>query len=119
MLHTNPRSLFDLSELYQMAHGQRGFVCSIVDSFLEHTPHVATQLTAATAAAEWGQVGALVHKIKPSLKVLHAHELVEVVRVLEDKATQPAERAAAVRQLTQLLSRLLSELKHWRQTQYY
>ena len=114
-----PRSLFDLSELYQMAHGQKEFVRSIVDSFLEHTPQVVTQLAAATAVADWAQVGALVHKIKPSLKVLHAHELTEVVRILEDKATELTEGTVAAQQLGLLLVRLLSELKQWRQTQYY
>ncbi|QNP53487.1 response regulator [Hymenobacter qilianensis] len=109
------RPLFDLSELYQMAHGQTNFVRSILDSFLENTPEVVTQLTAASEASDWAQVGALVHKIKPSLKVLHAHDLLTPIRTLEAPDSLPEESAKATKQLIQLLPQLLRALEQRRQ----
>jgi CheY-like chemotaxis protein len=109
------RPLFDLSELYQMAHGQTSFVRSILDSFLENTPEVVTQLAAAAEASDWAQVGALVHKIKPSLKVLHAHELLAPIRVLESPETLADQQAKATEQLIGLLPQLLHALEKHRQ----
>ncbi|QIL76355.1 response regulator [Hymenobacter sp. HDW8] len=110
------RPLFDLSELYQMAHGQTNFVRSILDSFLDNTPEVVTQLTAASDASDWAQVGTLIHKIKPSLKLLHAHELLTPIRTLETPDLQPEESAMATKQLIQLLPQLLRALEKCRQT---
>ncbi|MBC6608404.1 PAS domain-containing protein [Hymenobacter sp. BT188] len=109
------RPLFDLSELYQMAHGQTKFVRSILDSFLENTPEVVTQLTAAAEASDWAQVAALVHKIKPSLKVLHAHDLLTPIQMLEDSDSLAEESAKATKQLIQLLQQLLRALEQRRQ----
>lgn len=107
--------LFDLSELYQMAHGQTSFVQSILDSFLESTPEVISQLTAAAETSDWTQVGDLVHKIKPSLKVLHAHELLAPIRTLEAPDFMREERAKATEQLIGLLPQLLRALEKRRQ----
>lgn len=109
------RPLFDLSELYQMAHGQTNFVRSILDSFLGNTPEVVSQLTAAAEASDWVQVDALVHKIKPSLKVLHAHNLLAPIRILESSDALPEDRAKATEQLIGLLPQLLRALKKRRQ----
>ncbi|TGE24355.1 response regulator [Hymenobacter aquaticus] len=106
------RPLFALDDLGRMARGNPAFVRRILDSFLTHTPQMVQDLQDAATAADWPRAAAVAHRIKPSLKLLMAQELLPFLATLEE-ATEPAERrAAAAQQLHQLLAQLLWQVQH-------
>ncbi|UPL49224.1 PAS domain S-box protein [Hymenobacter sublimis] len=75
--------LFDLTRLRDTAHGSTIFMQKIVGSFRTHTPAAVTQLREAGAAANWPAVGAVVHKLRPSLQLLGIEAAQELVATLE------------------------------------
>ncbi|MFD2784232.1 PAS domain S-box protein [Hymenobacter rubripertinctus] len=93
--------LFDLSRLRDMAHGSTIFMQKIIGSFRTHTPLVVAQLQEAAAAADWPAVGALAHKLRPSLQLLGIEATYAAVGVLEP-FSRP-EPAPAPRPDTELL----------------
>ncbi|UOQ51695.1 PAS domain-containing hybrid sensor histidine kinase/response regulator [Hymenobacter cellulosivorans] len=105
--------LFALTDLERTARGNAAFVQRILESFLTHTPAVVSQLQDAAAAADWPRASALAHRIKPSLKLLMAQELLPGIATLEDPAVAPDAREAAAQQLLQLLPQLLWQLQHY------
>jgi PAS domain S-box-containing protein len=104
---------FELSELLGMAHGSSTFVARILNSFLVSTPAVLEQLQSAAAANDWPAAAAAVHKLKPTLKLLHVAELLEAVRILEMSPAPLPDRTRAAEQLIDALPRLLEALRQW------
>ncbi|MCB2410800.1 response regulator [Hymenobacter lucidus] len=104
--------LFALGDLQRTARGNDVFVRRILDSFLTHTPPMVLQLQDAATTADWPRAAALAHRIKPSLKLLMAQELLPFVATLEDPAANTAARTEAIEQLLLQLPQLLWQLQH-------
>ncbi|SET92463.1 PAS domain S-box protein [Hymenobacter actinosclerus] len=75
--------LFDLTRLRDTAHGSSIFMQKIIGSFRTHTPLVVSQLREAAAASDWDTVGALAHKLRPSLQLLGITSTDAAVALLE------------------------------------
>lgn len=108
--------LFNLHNLYQVAHGSTTFVHRILTSFLTSTPLVISQLHLALDTTDWGTAAACAHKLKPTLKLLQVERLIQDSIALEDAATSPASRLTAIQRLLDTLPHLLAQLSQRAET---
>ena len=76
-------SLFDLSELEQLSRGNTAFVIKMAGMFCELTPPMVTEMIAAYHDRDLEKMGALAHKIKPSLDNLRVVSLKQPIRDIE------------------------------------
>ena len=76
-------SLFDLSELEQLSRGNTAFVIKMAGMFCELTPPMVTEMIAAYHDRDLEKMGALAHKIKPSLDNLRVISLKQPIRDIE------------------------------------
>ncbi|MGY3090721.1 signal transduction histidine kinase/DNA-binding NarL/FixJ family response regulator/HPt (histidine-containing phosphotransfer) domain-containing protein [Hymenobacter sp. UYAg731] len=103
-------SLFDLALLHQTAHGNTTFINRILASFHTNTPGSVADLHAALAASDWHAAAAVAHKLRPSLKLIGAEQLVPWMEALESKTAPEAERREATQALATGLTELLAAL---------
>ncbi|WP_019946969.1 PAS domain S-box protein [Hymenobacter aerophilus] len=106
-----PAALFDLTRLRETAHGSSIFMQKIIGSFRTHTPLVVSQLREAAAAADWPAVGALAHKLRPSLLLLGITSPDDAIALLEPlsrPATAPLPAADTLLAATRLLADTLT-----------
>ncbi len=101
---------FDLALLRQTAHGNTTFMNRVLASFHANTPGSLDDLRTATSAHDWPAVGALAHKLRPSLRLLGAAGLAPLLEIVESPVYGEAERARAAETLLAGLSELLAAL---------
>ena len=106
----SPALLFDLALLHQTAHGNATFMNRILTSFHTNTPASVADLDAALTASDWHAAAAVAHKLRPSLKLIGAGQLMPCMEVLESKTSTAAERQAATQGLATGLSAVLAAL---------
>jgi CheY-like chemotaxis protein/HPt (histidine-containing phosphotransfer) domain-containing protein len=102
--------LFDLTVLSQTAHGSTAFMNRILASFHTNTPGSVADLRAAQEAADWPAAAAIAHKLRPSLRLVGAVNLVPCMAVLEAHTAADHERQAAAQELEMGLEELLKVL---------
>ena len=107
---TLPAPLFDLALLHQTAHGNTTFINRILASFHTNTPASVADLHAALAATDWHAAAAVAHKLRPSLKLIGAEQLVPWLAVVESKTAPDTERQQATEALAAGLTELLAAL---------
>ena len=105
-----PAPMYDLALLRQTAHGSEIFMNRILAAFHANTPATLVEIHAAHAAADWPSLATLAHKLRPSLKLLGAAQLLPPLAVLEDAAATDTARAAAGAALAAGLVALLEAL---------
>ena len=105
-----PSPLFDLALLHQTAHGNTTFINRILNSFHTNTPASVADLHAALAATDWQAAAAVAHKLRPSLKLIGAGQLMPWLEMLESKAAPDAERQEATQALATGLAEVLAVL---------
>lgn len=76
-------NLYNLNQLRELAGGQEEFVQTMVDTFLEHTPQHLKELMDAYEAKDYSQMGAMAHKIKPSIDLFGIASLTTSIREVE------------------------------------
>ncbi|MBD2723079.1 response regulator [Hymenobacter armeniacus] len=102
--------LFDLALLRETAHGSTTFMNRILASFHTNTPASVAELRTALAAADWPAAAAVAHKLRPSLRLIGAAQVVPHLAAVEAKASTDAERQAGAEQLVAGLEALLAGL---------
>ncbi len=75
--------VYDLKQLEELSGGMPDMVNTMIDTFLEHSPGQLHELLNAYEKGNWAQMGALAHKIKPSIDLFGIHSLYEIVRRIE------------------------------------
>ena len=105
-----PLPVFDLALLRQTAHGNATFMNRVLASFHTNTPGSIEDLRTASAAQDWTAVGALAHKLRPSLRLLGATGLAPLLETVESPVYGPTERASAAEALLAGLAELLAAL---------
>jgi CheY-like chemotaxis protein len=103
--------LFDLKGLYQTAHGKLAFVRRVLESFVASTPALLNRLQQSLAIANWLEIAACAHRLKPTLKLLQADELVKASTILEDPDAPDAIRHTFIHLLLDSLPELLVGLR--------
>ncbi|UOQ65309.1 PAS domain-containing hybrid sensor histidine kinase/response regulator [Hymenobacter volaticus] len=102
--------LFNLSGLYEMAHGKLDFVQRILELFMTSTPTSITKLQKASGTADWLAAATCAHQLKPTLKLFQVESLLKAIQVLEDATASDTSRYAATQQLLDTLPKLLSQI---------
>lgn len=75
--------LYDLSTLRQISKGREAFVKKMVDMFCEQTPLSVKEMIDAYHENDFEQMGAIAHKLKPSIDNLNITSLQKVIRDIE------------------------------------
>lgn len=102
---------YDLSKLRALSHGRAVFVEKIIRSFLANVPASVVQLEAAAAAADWAQVAALVHHIKPGIESLGVREVAGALQHLEQPQSLGSSETALHAAVAQLVTQVQSALR--------
>ena len=106
----SPVPVFDLGLLRQTAHGNATFMNRVLTSFHTNTPGSVAELRTAQATAGWPAAAGLAHKLRPSLRLLGATDLLPWLDALEAAATPEAGLRQATEALATGLTALLAAL---------
>jgi PAS domain S-box-containing protein len=82
-VNTGPAKLYDVKSLEQISNGNTGFINKMVVLFCEQTPEIVQQMMQAYNKKELEVMGALAHKMKPSIDNLNIDGLKDVIRAVE------------------------------------
>lgn len=83
MPNTTNELLYDLTNLNTISGGNEVFIKKMLAIFCEQTPQMMQEMQQAFSANELDKMGALAHKIKPSIDNLAINSLKQVVRDIE------------------------------------
>lgn len=100
---------YDLSILEGL--GDRQQLLTIVDLFLTNAPLQLQQLSTAANGKEWKQVYACAHKLKGSVSMFQAHELVTLLQLIEGISSQAAVDEEAINRHLHSLSAAFSKIE--------
>lgn len=75
--------LFDLSLLHEISRGDSSFIAKMIALFCEHTPEIVREMKEAYNAKDFEKMGALAHKIKPSIDNFKIDSIKIVIRNIE------------------------------------
>ena len=90
-IHDSSESLFDLSTLKTLSRGNEDFIKKMVNLFCEQSPSLVEEMMAAFKAGDLIKMGALAHKIKPTLDNLNIHLLKQDIRTVENAGKENSE----------------------------
>lgn len=76
-------ALYDLTSLKNISKGREAFIRKMVDMFCEQTPITVKEMIDAYHANDLEQMGAIAHKLKPSIDNLNIVSLQKVIRDIE------------------------------------
>jgi PAS domain S-box-containing protein len=76
-------ALYDLTSLKNISKGREAFIRKMVDMFCEQTPITVKEMIDAYHANDLEQMGAIAHKLKPSIDNLNILSLQKVIREIE------------------------------------
>lgn len=75
--------IYNLKQLEELSGGSEEFIKSMVDTFIEHTPEQVEQLKEHYNNGDLASMGAVAHKIKPSLDLMGIGDLYDDIRKIE------------------------------------
>ncbi len=75
--------LYDLSGLQEISRGNQAFIEKLVKLFCEESKVMIEQMKEAYASGKLDVMGAVAHKIKPSIDILKINSLKQVIRSIE------------------------------------
>ncbi len=75
--------IYDLNQLEQLSGGSEEFIKSMIDTFIEHTPEQVDKLKESYNNNDLKSMGAIAHKIKPSLDLMGIKEVYDDIRKIE------------------------------------
>jgi len=110
---TNER-LYDLSYLRANSNGDEGFVLKIVQGFLKHTPEALDKMNQHLENEEWERVGAIAHRIKPSVDFIGLKSLKKIIRLIESYAKEKknlVEIPALVQKINEVCGRAMQQMR--------
>jgi HPt (histidine-containing phosphotransfer) domain-containing protein len=75
--------LYDLTMIKEIAHGNNDFIKKMMQLFLDTIPPALSEMNQHIADQNWPSLGAVAHKIKPSIDTMGIDLLREDIRTLE------------------------------------
>jgi PAS domain S-box-containing protein len=81
--HTGLVKLYNLQKMEEISHGNKAFLLRMVQLFCRQAPEMAAALRQHFEKAEWKQMGAVAHKMKPAIDNMMIDSLKEVIREIE------------------------------------
>tara|TARA_R110002012_G_scaffold286251_2_gene477709 strand:+ start:21933 stop:25943 length:4011 start_codon:yes stop_codon:yes gene_type:complete len=80
-----PKSRYSLKSLENIANGNSDFIHNMMKLFQDTTPSTMREAKVAFDKGEYDEVRKLVHRIKPSVKMLNIHEISDEISELENE----------------------------------
>lgn len=80
--------LYDLSMIKEISHGNNDFVKKMMLLFIETMPPAIAELKQHLSTSNWSDLGAIAHKIKPSIDTVGIQLLKEDIRTIEKNAKE-------------------------------
>ncbi len=77
------KTIVDLSYLKDISDNDEEFVKEMIQSFMENSPLMITQIKKAADNLDWEEVGKIAHKIKPSIVFMGINSIKDVVETIE------------------------------------
>jgi HPt (histidine-containing phosphotransfer) domain-containing protein len=75
--------LYDLTMIREIAHGNNDFVKKMMSLFIDTMPPAISELKQHLSERNWTALGAIAHKIKPSIDTMGIVSLKEDIRAME------------------------------------
>jgi HPt (histidine-containing phosphotransfer) domain-containing protein len=84
MSYTVPEGkLYDLSMIHEISHGNQDFVKKMMQLFIDTMPPALSELRQHYNDKNWASLGAIAHKIKPSIDTMGIELLRDDIRAIE------------------------------------
>jgi HPt (histidine-containing phosphotransfer) domain-containing protein len=110
--HTNMLSadarLYDLSMVHSVSGGDEGFIKKMVALFIETVPQNLQDLSRATEAGNWDQVGKTAHKLKSTIDSMGITSIRQEIRTVEINA----KRQQSLQEIPSLVGKIESVIRH-------
>lgn len=106
--------IYDLSQLEELAGGNREFVDSMVETFLEHTPGQLEEIVQSYQSSDLATVGAVAHKIKPNIELFGISIIKQDIRIVEEKGKKglkDSELAECIKRVELYLKEAFNQLQ--------
>ena len=104
---------YDLTGIRNISRGNNAFVVKLVRLFMEQTPPIVTEIMERYEAGDLATMGALAHKLKPSIDNLGIVDLKEIIREIEragKSATGNEKLPSHLQQLNHIMHIVVEEL---------
>jgi CheY-like chemotaxis protein len=75
--------LYDLKQVEELAAGNKDFILTLINIFLEATPQDSAALVEACEAKNWDRVSKLAHKLKSTVDMLNMSSIKTDIRTIE------------------------------------
>ncbi len=106
--------LYDLSMIREIAHGNNDFVKKMVQLFIDTMPPALSEMRQHLQDGNWNALGAVAHKIKPSIDTMGIELLREDIRTIErygKESSNTDELPALMDKLESVLQKIMVDLK--------
>ncbi len=107
-------SLYDLTMIREIAHGNNDFVKKMMSLFIETMPPAIQELKQHLSDRNWASLGAVAHKIKPSIDTMGIESLKEDIRSLERYGKEMSnldEIPSLMQKVEDILQRVIDDLQ--------
>lgn len=105
---------YNLSQLEELAGGNKEFVDSMVETFLEHTPQQLQDMLEAYKNGRLTELGGIAHKIKPNIDLFAIEDIQKDIRVVEEQAKNDinsTELKNSLKKVEQTLTEVFQQLE--------
>lgn len=106
--------LYDLTMIREIAHGNDDFVRKMMSLFVDTIPPAIEELKQHLNEKNWHALGAVAHKIKPSIDTMGISSLKDIIRSVEKNGKEMInleELPELLHQVEDVLTRVINELK--------
>ncbi|BDC99365.1 Hpt domain-containing protein [Persicobacter psychrovividus] len=76
-------TMIDLTYLKSICDGDTDFMNDMIETFLQGTPDMIKQMKEACQSQDWARLGALAHKVKPSISFMGISSLEALILEIE------------------------------------
>ena len=107
-------TIYDLSQLEELAGGDEDFINSMVSTFLEHTPNQLEELKKARQVGDLPTMGKIAHKIKPNIDMFGLTDITDTIRELEQMGKNEEDKPEIkdkIQQVDKVLQEAFDQIK--------
>jgi PAS domain S-box-containing protein len=107
-------SFYDLSGLQEISRGNQAFIVKMVKLFCEQSPVMVEQMKEAYAHDKLEVMGAVAHKLKPSIDNLKINSLKQIIRQIEKAGKQnnkTGELTSQIQLTEEIISKTIKKLR--------
>lgn len=106
--------LYNLSMIQEIAHGNNDFIKKMMALFIDTMPPAINDLKTHLSNSNWNDLGAVAHKIKPSIDTMGISILHEDIRLVErygKEGSNTDEIPALLGKIETVINKVIDDLK--------